>query len=58
MSNFTKNTEMFDDQIDLINQTLDDMKPRDPSEEIIYNIAKPIAKAWLYGKAIINLFKN
>ena len=57
-SNFTKNTETFDAQIDLIDQTLNNMKPVDPTEEVVYKIAKPIAKAWLYGKAIVNLFSK
>ena len=56
LQRFTENTAKFDDQIDLINQTLDERKPIDPAERIVYDIAKPVAKVVLYTKAIFGLF--
>lgn len=53
---FTQNTAQFDEQIDLINEKLNEYKAYGRTEEIIYDIAKPIAKAVLYTKAFINLF--
>ena len=53
---FTQNSAYFDEQIDLINKTLDQQVPYGRAEEIVYGIAKPITKVILYTKAFINLF--
>lgn len=58
LCNFSKNTEYFDDQIDLINEELDKVQPVGELEKKIYMVAKPVTKAVLYVKASLNLFRD
>lgn len=58
LCNFTKNTEYFDNQIDMIKEELDNIQPVGELEKKIYMVIKPVTKAVLYVKAFLNLFRD